>query len=472
MTRLRERLFAPVDVAGLVAFRVLFGLLMAWEYGEAVFAGVIERRYVQPSFLFKYLYFEWVRPLPSWGMYVVFVVAALCGLAISAGLLYRAAAVAFFACHTYVFLLSPEHYLNHTYLIAVLSLLLVLSPAHRALSLDAVLRDGLYSRRIPAWPYWSLLFLLSCVFFFGGVAKINADWLAGAPLGHWFAHLAKTSFLGGLLRSGSVVMFVAWGGMIFDLMAPALLLWKRTRPIGVAVSVFFHLTNAHLFDIGIFPWLMLAATTLFLDPSWPRKLPGIGETIGNLLDDVGAPIDDALDEPAIEVPPEQQRRISKALVVFAGIMIVLPLRHRLYPGDVAWTEDGHYLSWRMMLRSKTGSVEYRVRNRGTGEEWTVKPTTFLNKRQVSKLVGKPDLILQFAHFLRDRYGKSGGEVEVRADAFASLNFRATQRYVDPDVDLAQVRPSLLPYHWVVPFENTPIAPPGTKPRDPDEPDPE
>ena len=53
-----------------------------------------------------------------------------------------------------------------------------------------------------------------------------------------------------------------------------LLLNRRTRVPAFAVSVFFHLMNNWLFDIAIFPWLMLAAPLLYFPPDWPRKFLG------------------------------------------------------------------------------------------------------------------------------------------------------------------------------------------------------
>ena len=36
--------------------------------------------------------------------------------------------------------------------------------------------------------------------------------------------------------------------------------------------MFFHVLNKWMFDIGIFPVMMLAATLLMFPPDWPRKV--------------------------------------------------------------------------------------------------------------------------------------------------------------------------------------------------------
>lgn len=465
---IRTRLFEPVDVAGLVAFRSMFGLLLAVNTVIALSGGIVRRRWVEPAVHFAFVGFSWVRPLPVWAMYAVFGTKLLAALAMAAGVRYRAAALIFFVCHTYVFLLSPEFYLNHNYLIALFALVSAAVPAHRALSFDAWRRPTRAARVVPRWSYVVFCGLISIVFVYGGVAKMNADWLAGEPIRHWLTRRSVSSPLGGLMSSELVVMAVAWGGMLFDTTVPALLVWRRTRPLAFALSVVFHLTNHHLFRIGIFPWFMLAATTLFADPSWPRRLPLVGERLSRAVDR------SAERSEARPRSPAAERWILRGLAAFGAVMILVPLRHHLYPGNVAWNEEGHVLSWRMMLHHKTGRVAYVVRDRASGKTWRVHPERWLTARQRRKLAGRPEFVLQFAHVLRDHYAARGRDVEVRANAHASLNYRRRQRLIDPDVDLARVRSSFTHYTWILPFENTPIRPPAPMPAargapiDPDE----
>jgi hypothetical protein len=448
--RLADQLFAPVDAAGLAAFRVLFGLLMAGDAVRYLAYGWVRSHYLEPALLLKYVGFGWVGVLPSPLLHAVFGLMVGAGVAVSLGLFYRLACVVFLVAHTYVFLLAAAYYLNHAYLINVLALLMALVPAHAALSLDARRDPALAARTVPAWSVWLLCFLLAVVYLFGGLAKIDADWLAGEPMRHWLEEPAeRMPFLAAALRSEATVYVISWGGLAFDLAIVPLLVWRRTRILGVVLAIAFHLANARLFHIGVFPWLMLAATTLFFDPSWPRRLPWIGSRIAATLD-AGAP------EP--EVPSPRKRRVILAsLAAFALLELALPLRHHLYPGDVAWTEEGHYFSWRMKLRDREGRIRFRVRAPSLGTEWEVDPRPQLGRRQNNKMACKPDLILGYAHYLRDAYRRElGAVVEVRADAFCSLNFRPRQRFVDPDVDLARERPTLLPYRWIVPMVPAPL----------------
>ncbi|NJK32584.1 MAG: HTTM domain-containing protein [Deltaproteobacteria bacterium] len=250
-----------------------------------------------------------------------------------------------------------------------------------------------------------------------------------------------------VIGSPAMVPFILWGGILYDLLIVPALLWRRTRVLAIVASLGFHLTNATLFNIGIFPWMMLGATTLFFEPDWPRRVPGLR----NLLRDWEVPMTAA---------PGRIQAIWIPVSLWLAVQIAMPLRHHIYPGDVAWTEEGHNFSWRMKLRSNRGKASFRVRDPETGNEWRVNPQRDLNKRQLRKMAGKPDLILQYAHYVAEvESEKLGHRVEVRADVFNSLNYRKPQRLIDPERDLAQVEASLLPADWILPFEWTPVKRP-------------
>ena len=51
------------------------------------------------------------------------------------------------------------------------------------------------------------------------------------------------------------------------------------------------------------------------------------------------------------------------------------MRHLAYAGDVRWTEEGYYGSFRVMLTEKTGLAHVAtVTDPATGETWTVDPS--------------------------------------------------------------------------------------------------
>ncbi|HMO04050.1 MAG TPA: HTTM domain-containing protein [Kiritimatiellia bacterium] len=436
------RLGAPVDATFLVVFRVAFGLLIALDMLWHVQHGFIRDHFIEPARHFTYFGFGWVRPLPGDWMFLPFAVVGLSGVMIALGWRYRAAAALFFTGFTWIFLTDQSLYLNHNYLICLLGFLLILLPAHVRGSLDALAGRVAASTTVPAWTLWILRFQLTVVYVYGGLAKINPDWLRGEPVRTWLAGRADLPVIGPWLTHEFAPTFFAYGGLLYDLLVVPLLLWRRTRWLAVAMTVFFHLTNATLFDIGIFPWMMLASTFLFFPP----------EQIARLVSRGRAPVTPAKPERTVVRPA-----LLVALAAYAAVQLLLPLRHWVYPGDVAWTEEGHRFSWRMKLRSKQGWVTYRVVEPATGRTDTVRPEQFMTGWQAVRMATRPDMILQGAHWLAAEQERAGQpRPQVYADAWCVLNGRAPRRLIDPATDLAAQPRSLAPAPWITPFTYTPL----------------
>jgi hypothetical protein len=72
--------------------------------------------------------------------------------------------------------------MNHFYLFVLLSFLMCFLPANKLWSLDV--RQGRQKKAsfVPGWTVWLLRFQLAVVFFYGGIAKLNMDWLRGQPM--------------------------------------------------------------------------------------------------------------------------------------------------------------------------------------------------------------------------------------------------------------------------------------------------
>ena len=172
---------------------------------------------------------------------------------------------------TYVFLLDETTYLNHIYLACLVSFLMALCrPIAGCQSMP-----GLAAPRLDGGASLGarvLRFQIAIPYTYGGIAKLNGDWLQGEPVRMWFARKAVDPIVGPLATSEWTVGLVAYGGLPFDLAIVPMLLWRRTRMLAFLLAVGFHLSNAYLFSIGIFPWFMIAATLLFFPPDWPRTL--------------------------------------------------------------------------------------------------------------------------------------------------------------------------------------------------------
>ena len=451
LQRLCAALFKPVDISFLVFFRIVFGGIMLWESYRYFTHGWIARYYVEPALTFSYYGFSWVKPWPGRGMYIHFAVLGLAAACVMAGFLYRIAAPVFFLAFTYFFLLDQTRYLNHFYLVCLISFLMCFLPAERAFSVDALLRRNIRSDVVPAWTLWLLRAQVGIPFFYGGIAKLNSDWIhGGEPMRSWLRPLTKVPGGSEFFTSDFVVYSFVFGGLLLDLLLVPLLLWRRTRIFAFAAAVLFNLVNAVIFDIGIFPWLMLGALLIFFPPDLMRRFARRFMSPGEEFLDT---------KPSQASTPQTfapQKLVVGLLAAYLFVQVLLPLRHYLYPGNVSWTEEGHNFSWHMKLRTKSGESIFTVTHPQSGQTWTIKPDDYLKRHQVVKLT-KPDLILRFAHHLAEEKRREGYEnVEVRARVMVSLNGRQPQLLIDPNVDLAKVQMSLLPARWIVPL-TTPLG---------------
>jgi hypothetical protein len=449
-----RRLFVPVDIASLVYFRIAFAAIMLWEVSRYLEYGWIREYWIEPKFHFTYFGFGWVKPLPGEGMYYCFY--ALGGLAvfILLGFCYRVSATLFFLGFTYAFLLEKARYLNHFYLICLISFLMIFVPAHRALSVDAWLRPKIRSRAVPAWTLWILLAQLSIVYFYAGVAKLNWDWLQGEPLGEWLSHRYRFRLIVQWINEPYgeqwLVYLFAYGGLLVDLLIAPCLLWRRTRPYAFAMAVAFHLLNTRLFNIGIFPWLMIAATALYFPPEWPRRvLQRLKRIVRGQSSQVAGGQFSPREFPTIH---GRQRLIAGLLGAYLVVQLLVPLRHWLYHGNVSWTEEGHNFSWQMKLRDKEAQGWFLVRDTVRQRSEVVYPTEHLTSWQASAMLPRPDMVLQFSHYLAEtRLRPDWPRKEVYAHITASLNGRKSQLLVDPRINLAAQERSLRPASWIVPL---------------------
>lgn len=412
---LLQRAFAPTNIGPLVVLRVAFGLLMCASMVRFMARGWIQTLYVQPQFHFTYAGFGWIRPLPEWGLWLVFIALALLSLCIALGLAYRFSIIAFFLLFGYVELLDKTTYLNHYYFISLLSFLLVFLPLNGAWSLDNRLGIAPVRTAVPAWTIWLVRGQLGLVYFFAGVAKLNPDWLLEAlPLRIWLQARTATPLLGPMFDAAWVAFAMSWAGMLFDLTIPFWLSWRKTRLFAYIAVVLFHGLTGLLFNIGMFPWIMIACTLIFFD--WQIR--------------------------AAPNPPRTSATALAWLLPFMLIQCLLPLRHWWLPGDVNWTEQGGRFAWRVMLVEKTGHATFYVQDKTNGREWIVFPADYLTDLQEKQMSFQPDMIMEFARFIA---AQSDTAVSVRVEAYVSWNGRSSRLLLDPTVDLLEATaPPLLP----------------------------
>lgn len=463
------KLFSPVDIASLVFFRIVFGvlgfadLLGAWTYYH-----LYEGYFDPDKFQFKYIGFEWAKPLPEPFMSIVFIGLMAVALLIVIGRWYRVCSVVFFIGFSYIFLLEKALYLNHGYLFVWLSFIMIFLPSNRQWSWDVLQKPILRSDEIQAWSLWILPMMMGIVYFYGAIAKMNTDWLLHAnPLRTWLKSRQDMPIIGWLWAKKETAYLMAWSGMLLDLLAPFLLLLRKTRAWALGLILLFHVTNTLIFQIGIFPWLSISLSLLFFPPEWPRQVWAFAkqkikwpQRVEDWWNRKISAHENIMDEQYLtdmgksSLPSYPKRTVKFALIVLIAFHMVMPLRHWLFPGDVAWTEEGHRFSWRMMLRSKRGYGHFTVKNLQTGEATQIDASDYLTDRQFEKVFTHPDMVLQFAHYLRDLWHRRGvPNVAVHASIRGSLNGRKTQSFIDGDIDLAKEK--WQPFKsttWVFPLE--------------------
>jgi vitamin K-dependent gamma-carboxylase len=503
--RLSVVLSQPVDIAGLIYFRIAFYAIMLWEAWRFLTGSWVGLYFTDKAFCFTYWPFTFVHPWPGNGLTIHLYVTAAVAFCLILGLFYRVSAVLFFLLFTYLFLLEKALYLNHFYFACLVAFLMIFLPAHRDFSLDVWRNPHTRTQTVPAWTLWLLRFQVGVPYFFGGLSKLNTDWLHGEPLRTWIAERPSFPVLGPFFTNEAVVWLMTYGSLLLDLCVVFFLLNRRTRVFAYIAAMLFHFMNSRLFFIGIFPWMMIAVTAVFFEPDWPRRMlrdlreghpyrvPAcvagflLGFCIGGifpstfvwlpaLVGGLGVAIAAYhLDEPfrsleertssvryAHEEKPAPRRTCAQRTLPLKGqsmtvvpqwtlvllgiwvtIQLLLPLRHFFIPGNVYWTEEALNFSWHMMARQKEAEGTFVATDPTTGEQWNVNLWEHLTLHQQREMLPRPHMIVQFVHYLADHLRNAGHkEVEIRARVTVSLNSRTPQLMIDPTVDLAKV-----PYPW-------------------------
>ena len=438
--------------------RIAVGLLGA---GDIIGNGLYYHWYQDAfaGFTFRYYGFEWVHPLPEPFLSVYFLAGFGLGIAVALGWRFRLTAPLFAVCISYLFFLEKAHYLNHGYLFMTLCWLLCLTPCWREWSLDVARWPREWSSVAPAWSLYIFPLLMGVVYFYGGINKINHDWLIRAmPLHLWLERRAEMPLLGPVFAQKATAYVMAWGGMLLDLTAAFLLLHRRLRWVALGLLLLFHATNHLIFNIGIFPYLSLVLTGLFFEPDWPKRFVGLlarqtyVPAVARQVSKWRAGWQSRVRAAEVTVSWQQVGGRKKVYLLIPVVIfhLLYPLRHNLYDSDVNWSEVGHRYSWRMMLRSKQGYGVFKIHDLRSGEQFEVFPRDSLDRKQYRKMCTHPDMILQYAHHLRDQYAAAGREVAIYAKFVVRLNGRGRQAFLSDTVDLARTNWTWGDKPWVLP----------------------
>lgn len=439
-------LFEKVDNAKLIVFRVFFGLLIMIDSWGAIATGWVKQTFVDVQMTFNFIGFDWTQVFLGETMYVFYGVMGLMGLLIMLGAFYRTATILFFILWSLTYFMQKSHYNNHYYLLMIVSFLMIWMPANNYLSLDANMSSRNKLQSVPRWNYITFQFLISCVYIFAAIAKLTPGWIDNhflplrlAQSARWFNDQLGPNMFAEFLLNKDLAQFLAYAGIGFDLLIIPLLLFKPTRIIAFVAAVIFHLFNSITLQIGIFPYFGLALCVFFFD--------------NQTIKDIFLPFKsrNVINE-RIQISLRKKSFITWSILGFMLLQIYLPLRHHLIEDDVTWTEEGHRMAWRMMLRSKAGKGYFET-HLPNGEVVQENLMQYLSAQQMSSLKSKPDMIWQFAQRLKEQYQQQGHEnVQVYyKDAQVKINDGPYFDFIDPTVDLANVKWSYFGHQeWILP----------------------
>jgi len=435
------------DSSSLAIFRLGFGFLMLFSIIRIWFNGWIKELYIDPSFHFSYYGFEWIKPIGDY-TYLIFLICAISSFCVAIGYKYRISIILLFLSFTYAELMDKTTYLNHYYLVSLISFLMIFFPANASFSIDNIINKKSY-RLIPKWNVDALKLMICIVYFYAGIAKINTDWLIEAqPLKIWLTSKYDLPIIGNtLFQMDWVHIFFSWAGMFYDVFIAFILLYRRTRPFGFFLVITFHIMTAILFPaIGMFPYIMITSSIIFLEPETHKK---ILEKCFTLFKKFFQKISTA------EVYNYKRTKIAQiALIIFFTIQLVFPFRYFLYPGELFWNEQGYRFSWRVMLIEKKGFTEFKIVDGKTLDSFYVLNENFLTEFQERQMSFQPDFILEFAHYLGDYYNNNGySDVKVYAESYVTLNGRISKLFVDPNVDLMKEKRGFSNKNWITKLED-------------------
>ncbi|MEM7284531.1 MAG: HTTM domain-containing protein, partial [Pseudomonadota bacterium] len=347
-------------------------------------------------------------------------------------------------------LMDVTSYLNHYYFISVITLIMCFLSPHRSWSVDALMRPKLRSSTLPAWQTYWLRFQVGLLYVYAGLAKLEPDWLLHAqPLNIWLPPLSGLPILGPFLEMTWIHFLFSWFAFLFDTFIIAFMLWRPARLYAFAVILVFHFFTHLFFNIGLFPFIMVFSVLVFFDAGWPRQLMGGSKSFAET------------NQSKHKTWVPAKLALVGFIFVFCTVQLLLPLRHLAYPGTVLWNEQGMRFSWRVMLREKSGSLEYLVIT-ADGTQNIVSPHRYLTEDQYREMTGQPDMILQLAHHIESEFVSMGkGPVEIYANSLVSLNGRAARRMIEPDVDLTKIKDGLGRATWITspPTEPPPLQAP-------------
>jgi len=428
----------PVNGYVIGMFRLMYGLFMMYEVGKYISNEMVKHFFVEAQVNFPYDGLAWLQPLPVPALNAVLNILFVCALLIALGVMMKWAARIFAVLYLYLFLLDTSLYNNHIYLFILLAILLSFTHADQFLSLR---KRNLPGITVPRWQQFMLGAQVMCVYFFASFVKMRADWWElQQPLRSIADAMSPGSLLAPLYKSELGIHVMVYLGFSLDFFAPLLLWYKPLRRWAVIPFALFHFSNSQIFgDIGIFPFIMMAALILYFEA---EEIPGLRNWFP------------AITKKNAELAQPIIGKFTRAfLILYFAFQLLFPLRGLFLPNDLDYTTIGNRFSWRVKADSRVVSeFKFILKDPVSGREGEIKHTTKINNVQMQAMLYDPRAIMAFAQLIHQQcIDNKVPNAEMYAKVKFSLNGREPQYFVNPDVDMMKVQYS--PYErldWVVP----------------------
>ncbi len=448
-------LFGKVNSSALGFFRIAIGLVFIELLSSLEGYFLIDLQ--ASKFFFTYDGFHWVQPMSPFLMAILFKVLYVAAGLFTLGIFYRFNALLLFVGWTYLFLICRGHYNNHYYLYSILLGFFLLTDGWKWGSVHTFFNPNI-ERTVPRWQLLIFKLQLLIVYFYGGLAKLEGDWLQGFPMRFWLYDRADQfpGMLADFFRTEPAAMIYSYGGVAFDLSIGFLLLNRRTRHLALIPIVFFHVSNHFFWDIGSFPWTMLGATVFFMEADFmDRVVSFFSKPIANCAQffrekpvkrilNFFSPFREKRRAPSLSGTYDLSMIKRQALLGFLGVFIcfqlVFPFRRHLFDGYTSWTGQGHLFSWRMMLMDTVDAIKMEVVIPETKEKIPIAFEQYINFQQFVRSQRTPTSMLRFAHFIRDEVRTKGGVPNpgIKLQMYKSVNERIPKLLNDTTLNYAMV----------------------------------
>lgn len=435
-----RRLLEPVHPGPVGLIRIMYGIMMGLQFIKM--EEYITYITLNSKFFLTYDFFHWVTPLSPEGTKVLFIVAPIAGFCLALGLLYRISALTTLICWAYIFFLGRGHYTNHYYLFMLIGFLLLITDGQRWFSLDNLIYDrfpklrkllfknGERPREIPYWQLFIFKFQVFLVYFYGGIAKINWDWMQGYPMRVWLPFKDHLPFHEAFFNTEFGAVFMSWGGLLFDLLIGFFLFVPKLkwRLMTLPFLLLFHVSNHFIWQtIGFFPWFMIGATSLFFWKEIAGLLKRYEKKLKNGTEFVAR-------------TGLRRKLLLAALCLYMGFQVLFPLRHYFIAGDSALTGEGYLFAWRMMLVDRFYGAKMEVKDGDkhlgyiTGETWA----NYINFRQFKRMCRMPKQFHRFAKYLEGemKSANPGSKPVIHGYLQVEYNERPMFPLIDTTINLA------------------------------------